>query len=212
MWNRLYPKRPAQIGLVEDELSITVEQESRMITRLGSADLELLLLAGRVPEDFDGLLLIDTPELHMFGPYEQSLGTHLRWIAPKAQILLATNCGCLWDQSLSYQRFLLSRFDGGMHVTPSGEMRNPTDSQAPLDMYLNPGFGGYSISHNDQEIRDVSTYFGVDPDEIRLLDVEHKAAQVEGDWKVSIHAPLWNATWIRREEGWFCIENGAGFA
>jgi energy-coupling factor transporter ATP-binding protein EcfA2 len=82
-----------------------------------SGELEWITLAGTlITEDFDGLLLIDEPELHLHPQWQARLLPSLRKLAPGAQLIVATHSSFPWDQALPYQRVLL---------LPPGDPRRP---------------------------------------------------------------------------------------
>jgi predicted ATPase len=78
------------------------------LDRASSGELEWVTLAGQlIVDEFDGLLLIDEPELHLHPQWQARLLPTLRKLAPKAQILVATHSAYPWDQALPFQRVLL---------------------------------------------------------------------------------------------------------
>ena len=58
--------------------------------------------------DFDGLLLIDEPELHLHRQWQTQLMDALRSAAPHAQLWVATHADAPWDQAYSFERFFLA--------------------------------------------------------------------------------------------------------
>jgi hypothetical protein len=78
------------------------------LDRASSGELEWVTLAGQlIVDEFDGILLIDEPELHLHPQWQARLLPALRKLAPRAQILLATHSAYPWDQALPFQRVLL---------------------------------------------------------------------------------------------------------
>lgn len=73
-----------------------------------SGELEWVTLAGSlIVDDFQGLLLIDEPELHLHPQWQARLLPTLRKLVPEAQLIVATHSSYPWDQALPYQRLLL---------------------------------------------------------------------------------------------------------
>jgi predicted ATPase len=58
--------------------------------------------------DFDGLLLIDEPELHLHREWQTELMDALMQMAPGAQLFVATHADAPWDQVYSFERFFLA--------------------------------------------------------------------------------------------------------
>lgn len=78
------------------------------LDRASSGELEWVTLAGElIVNEFDGLLLIDEPELHLHPQWQARLLPTLRKLAPQAQIMVATHSAYPWDQALPFQRVLL---------------------------------------------------------------------------------------------------------
>jgi len=78
------------------------------LDRASSGELEWVTLAGQlIVEEFDGLLLIDEPELHLHPQWQARLLPTLRKLVPYSQILVATHSAYPWDQALPFQRVLL---------------------------------------------------------------------------------------------------------
>lgn len=95
------------------------------IDQVSSGELELLSLAGTlILSQFDGLLIIDEPELHLHREWQGQLVDALKEMAPDAQMILATHADAPWDQAYSFERFFLSRPDdpraSSMQVDNSG--------------------------------------------------------------------------------------------
>jgi len=100
------PDRPFDLFLVKD-----VGYGPQPVCPLdmaSSGELEWVTLAGTlITENFDGLLLIDEPELHLHPQWQARLLPTLRKLAPGAQLIVATHSSYPWDQALPYQRVLL---------------------------------------------------------------------------------------------------------
>jgi predicted ATPase len=80
------------------------------IDQVSSGELELVTMAGTLLlSDFDGLLLVDEPELHLHREWQTQLVDALTTMAPCAQILIATHADAPWDQVYSFERFFLAR-------------------------------------------------------------------------------------------------------
>lgn len=78
------------------------------VDQLSSGELEWLAMVGTlVIQDFQGLLLLDEPELHMHPEWQSNLLPALRSVAPRAQLLIATHADPPWDQVYSFERLLL---------------------------------------------------------------------------------------------------------
>jgi energy-coupling factor transporter ATP-binding protein EcfA2 len=82
------------------------------IDQVSSGELELVTLAGTLLlDDFDGLLLVDEPELHLHREWQAQLVDALTAMAPEAQIFVATHADAPWDQVYSFERFFLAGKD-----------------------------------------------------------------------------------------------------
>lgn len=80
------------------------------IDQVSSGELELVTMAGTLLlSDFDGLLLVDEPELHLHREWQTKLVDTLTAMAPGAQLLMATHADAPWDQVYSFERFFLAR-------------------------------------------------------------------------------------------------------
>lgn len=80
------------------------------IDQISSGELELVTMAGTLLlSDFDGLLLIDEPELHLHREWQSKLMDALTAMAPRAQVFVATHADAPWDQAYSFERFFLAR-------------------------------------------------------------------------------------------------------
>lgn len=80
------------------------------IDQVSSGELELVTMAGTLLlSDFDGLLVVDEPELHLHREWQTQLVDALTTMAPRAQIFLATHADAPWDQVYSFERFFLAR-------------------------------------------------------------------------------------------------------
>lgn len=90
---------------------------------VSSGELEWVTLAGSlIVDDFQGLLLIDEPELHLHPQWQARLLPTLRKLAPLAQLVVATHSAYPWDQSLPYQRLLLLPPGDPRRSAASGEL------------------------------------------------------------------------------------------
>lgn len=79
------------------------------IDQVSSGELELVTMAGTlILAEFDGILLIDEPELHLHREWQTALLDTLREMAPSAQLIIATHADTPWDQALSFERFFLA--------------------------------------------------------------------------------------------------------
>jgi len=79
------------------------------IDQVSSGELELLTVAGTlILAEFDGLLLIDEPELHLHPEWQAQLLDMLRTAAPRAQLVVTTHASAPWDQAYSFERFFLA--------------------------------------------------------------------------------------------------------
>lgn len=78
------------------------------IDQLSSGELQWLALVGTlITADFEGIVLIDEPELHMHPEWQSRLLPALRRVVPASQIVLATHADPPWDQVYSFERVLL---------------------------------------------------------------------------------------------------------
>lgn len=94
------------------------------IDQVSSGELELLSLAGTLMlGEFDGLLMIDEPELHLHREWQTRLIDALSTMAPNAQLIVATHADAPWDQVLSFERFFLARQGDPRASAPPGEAR-----------------------------------------------------------------------------------------
>lgn len=88
------------------------------IDQISSGELELVTLAGTLLlASFDGILIIDEPELHLHREWQTRLLDVLTAMAPEAQLIIATHADAPWDQVLSFERFFLA---------PAGDPRADT--------------------------------------------------------------------------------------
>lgn len=79
------------------------------IDQISSGELELVTLAGTLLlANFDGILIIDEPELHLHREWQTRLLDVLTAMAPHAQLIIATHADAPWDQVLSFERFFLA--------------------------------------------------------------------------------------------------------
>ncbi|MBK1643910.1 hypothetical protein CKO25_04400 [Thiocapsa imhoffii] len=100
-------ERPYDLFILRDIPEIG-PQPMCELDRASSGELEWVTLAGQlIVEGFDGLLLIDEPELHLHPQWQAKLLPTLRKLVPQAQILVATHSAYPWDQALPFQRVLL---------------------------------------------------------------------------------------------------------
>jgi predicted ATPase len=89
------------------------------IDQVSSGELELVTMAGTLLlSDFDGLLLVDEPELHLHREWQAQLMDALTAMAPRAQLFVATHADAPWDQVYSFERFFLAG-----HGDPRGQDR-----------------------------------------------------------------------------------------
>ncbi len=80
------------------------------IDQISSGELELVTMAGTLLlSDFDGLLLVDEPELHLHREWQTQLMDAFAAMAPGAQVIVATHADAPWDQVYSFERFFLAR-------------------------------------------------------------------------------------------------------
>lgn len=90
------------------------------IDQVSSGELELVTMAGTLLlSDFDGLLLVDEPELHLHPEWQARVVDALIGMAPNAQLIIATHADTPWDQVYSFERFFL----GGPGDPRGGEAR-----------------------------------------------------------------------------------------
>jgi ABC-type branched-subunit amino acid transport system ATPase component len=86
------------------------EGEKRIcsVGELSSGEQEIIAMAVPfITEPFDGVLLIDEPELHLHPEWQARLMRALRALIPDAQIIVATHSDELWDDAKSWERLLL---------------------------------------------------------------------------------------------------------
>ncbi|MDX9724705.1 MAG: AAA family ATPase [Myxococcota bacterium] len=78
------------------------------IDALSSGEQELIAMAVPfITEPFDGLLLVDEPELHLHPQWQGRALRALRSIVPEAQLFVASHADDPWDDAMSWQRRLL---------------------------------------------------------------------------------------------------------
>jgi predicted ATPase len=78
------------------------------VDQLSSGELEWLALVGTlITAGFDGIVLIDEPELHLHPEWQARLLPALRAVVPTSQLILATHADPPWDQVFSFERVLL---------------------------------------------------------------------------------------------------------
>ncbi|MEZ4435318.1 MAG: AAA family ATPase [bacterium] len=78
------------------------------IDALSSGEQEIIaLVVPFITEPFDGLLLIDEPELHLHPQWQGRVLRALRGLVPDAQMIVATHADDPWDDALSWERVLL---------------------------------------------------------------------------------------------------------
>jgi energy-coupling factor transporter ATP-binding protein EcfA2 len=93
------------------------------IDQVSSGELELVTMAGTLLLcGFDGLLLVDEPELHLHREWQTQLVDTLMAMAPQAQLFMATHADAPWDQVYSFERFFLAR---------RGDLRSSAGTSAP---------------------------------------------------------------------------------
>lgn len=79
------------------------------IDQISSGELELLTFAGTLLfGEFDGIVMIDEPELHLHREWQSQLIGALSTMAPEAQLIVTTHADAPWDQVYSYERFFLA--------------------------------------------------------------------------------------------------------
>jgi ABC-type cobalamin/Fe3+-siderophores transport system ATPase subunit len=112
-------ERPFDLFLVQD-----VGYGAQALCPLDTAssgELELVTLAGSlIIDEFQGMLVIDEPELHLHPQWQARLLPTLRSLAPDAQLIVATHSHFPWDQALPFQRLLL---------LPAGDPRGRTNEE-----------------------------------------------------------------------------------
>jgi hypothetical protein len=78
------------------------------IDALSSGEQEILAMAVPfITEPFDGLLLIDEPELHLHPQWQGRVLRALRALVPTSQVVVATHADDPWDDARSWERRLL---------------------------------------------------------------------------------------------------------
>ncbi len=107
-----------------------------------------------------------------------------------------------------------------IHVSWSGEARNPLGMVSTLDRVICVGFGHAAVYRDGEMLvngerpqrRSVVGRDGL----VTLRKVEKwikRARQGHRNWTLVMRAPLWNATWERQRAGkWVCVDTGEGFA
>lgn len=79
------------------------------IDQVSSGELELVTIAGTLLlAEFDGIVLIDEPELHLHREWQTLLMNALTAMTPGSQLVVATHADAPWDQVLSFERFFLA--------------------------------------------------------------------------------------------------------
>jgi predicted ATPase len=79
------------------------------IDQISSGELELLTFAGTLLfGEFNGILMIDEPELHLHREWQRQLIGALSAMAPEAQLIVTTHADAPWDQVYSFERFFLA--------------------------------------------------------------------------------------------------------
>ena len=107
-----------------------------------------------------------------------------------------------------------------VHVSLTGEARNPLGKRSSLNRVIGVGFGWAVIQRDGETFCD-----GDEPKRrgmvnrhglVTLRSVEKYIRRMRAGhhrWAASIRAPLWDASWERRGPGkWFCVSAGEGFA
>lgn len=106
------------------------------IDQVSSGELELVTMAGTLLlSDFEGLLLVDEPELHLHREWQTKLVDTLTAMAPHAQLLIATHADAPWDQVYSFERFFLAR-PGDPR---SSDRRRRAVEETIIPLYAHPG-------------------------------------------------------------------------
>lgn len=78
------------------------------IDQLSSGELEWIALVGTlITTNFEGIVLVDEPELHMHPEWQARLLPALRSVAQESQIIIATHADPPWDQVYSFERLLM---------------------------------------------------------------------------------------------------------
>jgi len=78
------------------------------VDALSSGEQEIIaMVAPFITEPFDGLLLIDEPELHLHPQWQGRVLRALRTVVPQAQVIVATHADDPWDDAMSWERRLL---------------------------------------------------------------------------------------------------------
>ena len=78
------------------------------VDQLSSGEIEWVTIAGTlITDNFDGIVLIDEPELHLNPEWQARVLPTLRELAPKSQLILASHADAPWDQAYSFERILL---------------------------------------------------------------------------------------------------------
>jgi predicted ATPase len=92
------------------------------VDQLSSGELEWLALVGTlITTSFDGIVLVDEPELHLHPEWQAQLLPALRGVAPDAQLVIATHADPPWDQVYSFERVLLVAPDDPRAQAEAGE-------------------------------------------------------------------------------------------
>lgn len=101
-----------------------------------------------------------------------------------------------------------------IHVTTSGETRNPIGSKASPNIFVGCEDGGpwmIGVTQDGQPFD--PTVLGVEDPLLSHLEEYIQTHALGGIWKLHIVAPLWDATWERNAEGdWLCVLAGLGYA
>lgn len=88
------------------------EERICSVDALSSGEQEILaLVVPFITEPFEGLLLIDEPELHLHPQWQGRVLRALRKLVPKAQLIVATHADDPWDDAMSWERKLLVHAD-----------------------------------------------------------------------------------------------------
>ena len=84
------------------------DQRVCSVDALSSGEQEIIaMVAPFITEPFDGLLLIDEPELHLHPQWQGRVLRALRSVVPQAQVVVATHADDPWDDAMSWERRLL---------------------------------------------------------------------------------------------------------
>ena len=98
------------------------DQRVCAVDALSSGEQEIIAMAVPfITEPFDGLLLLDEPELHLHPQWQGRVVRALRGLIPGSQLVVATHADDPWDDAMSWERRLL---------VPESDPRAPKPSEA----------------------------------------------------------------------------------